>query len=150
VIRQIILGGDSAGANLAIALMSHILHPHPAVPYLQLPRGKKLAGAVLLSPWVYFSNEAPSMKSNYDKDCISEDYLRASSSLFLGDAPTDNYNMPLRATSDWWQGLPLRYMCIVAGEYEMLRDDIVAWADTVRVRNALSAVTQNYEIQWRD
>ncbi|KAL4863107.1 hypothetical protein BDV12DRAFT_31837 [Aspergillus spectabilis] len=131
----IILGGDSAGANLAIALMSHILHPHPAVPYIQLPRGKKLAGAFLLSPWVDFSNEAPSLKSNYDKDCISETYLRASSSLFLGDAPTDNYNTPLRATSDWWQDLPLRDMCIVAGEYEMLRDNIVAWVDTVRAHN---------------
>ncbi|KAL4886706.1 Alpha/Beta hydrolase protein [Aspergillus karnatakaensis] len=131
--EDVILGADSAGANLAIALMSHIVHPHPAVPHIQLPLGKKLAGTFFFSPWVNFGNEAPSMKSNFDKDFISEAYLRASSSLFLGGAPVDNYNTPLRATSAWWQDIPVQSMCIVAGEYEMLRDDIVAWTNTVQI-----------------
>ncbi|KAL0256877.1 hypothetical protein SLS55_007686 [Diplodia seriata] len=37
--RNIILGGDSAGGNLTLALLSHILHPHPdaaAVPAVEL------------------------------------------------------------------------------------------------------------------
>ncbi|OJD32075.1 lipase thioesterase family protein [Diplodia corticola] len=37
--RNVILGGDSAGGNLALALLSHVLHPHPeaaAVPRVEL------------------------------------------------------------------------------------------------------------------
>ncbi|KAL5338258.1 Alpha/Beta hydrolase protein [Aspergillus crustosus] len=133
--ENIILGGDSAGANLAIALLSHLLHPHPAVPHIQLPQSKKLAGAVLLSPWINFGTEAESMTSNLDKDWISENYLRASSALFLGDAPIDNYNTPLTAPPDWWQNLPVHNLYSVAGEYEMLRDDVITWSSTVQIHN---------------
>ncbi|KAH8721585.1 hypothetical protein GQ44DRAFT_829147 [Phaeosphaeriaceae sp. PMI808] len=33
---RIFLAGDSAGGNLVLALLSHILHPHPDVPVVEL------------------------------------------------------------------------------------------------------------------
>ncbi|KAJ2900152.1 hypothetical protein MKZ38_002566 [Zalerion maritima] len=49
---QIIIGGDSAGGNLAAALLSHLLHPcphaRPSVPRIRLE--EPLAAAFLVSP----------------------------------------------------------------------------------------------------
>ncbi|KAH8977129.1 Alpha/Beta hydrolase protein [Lactarius akahatsu] len=47
---NIVIGGDSAGANLTLQLASHLLHPLvsiPAPPSLSQP----FAGALLISPW---------------------------------------------------------------------------------------------------
>ncbi|KAF1831404.1 alpha/beta-hydrolase [Decorospora gaudefroyi] len=40
---EILISGDSAGGNLAIALLSHILHPHPGVVALKLQRALAVA-----------------------------------------------------------------------------------------------------------
>ncbi|KAJ9645938.1 hypothetical protein H2199_002981 [Coniosporium tulheliwenetii] len=39
---HILLGGDSAGANLTLALLGHILHPHPdpTIPRIELSEGR--------------------------------------------------------------------------------------------------------------
>jgi acetyl esterase/lipase len=45
---DIFISGDSAGGNMAMALLSHILHPHPDVPAVKLDEA--LGGALLYSP----------------------------------------------------------------------------------------------------
>jgi acetyl esterase/lipase len=52
--RNIYVGGDSAGAHLAIAFLASISQPHPAASPINL-LGKKLAGAFLICPWVTFN-----------------------------------------------------------------------------------------------
>ena len=84
--KDIIISGDSAGANLALALMSHIVHPHPAVPILEFPQGEKFLGLILISPWAHFDYSTPAFKTNATKDDISIAFLENCSTAFLGTA----------------------------------------------------------------
>ncbi|KOS21953.1 Esterase [Escovopsis weberi] len=67
--RDIIVGGDSAGGNLTILLLHHLLRPHPKVPALTLE--EPFAGAYLLSPWLSLDFASPSFRRNARNDMIS-------------------------------------------------------------------------------
>lgn len=120
------MGGDSAGGNLSVALMSHILHPHPDIPPLNL--NESLAGFLFISPWLIFDTNAPSFEENEHKDMYGKASLYDWAHDFA-PAPTDrnNYTEPLRADVSWWSGKPARSILNLAGEYEMFRDDIQAF-----------------------
>lgn len=47
---DIVLQGDSSGGNLALALLSHLAHPHPQVTVPRLLLDGTLGGTLLLSP----------------------------------------------------------------------------------------------------
>jgi acetyl esterase/lipase len=49
---DIIIGGDSAGGNLALVLAGHLLHPHPTVAALDLR--SPFAGILLISPGIIY------------------------------------------------------------------------------------------------
>jgi acetyl esterase/lipase len=55
---DVIISGDSAGGNLAVAVLSHVLHPYPEVTSIKLQQ--PLLGAMLYSPWVGFNTDYPS------------------------------------------------------------------------------------------
>lgn len=126
---HILLGGDSAGANLTLALLGHILHPHPdaTIPRIELSEGEVLKGALLISPWVDFSHSALSFKRNAGRDCISVGTLDRWARNYLGGAPADPYNQPLTAPEGWWSGLGrcVRKVLVVGGSDEIMFDDIV-------------------------
>ncbi|BAE66241.1 unnamed protein product [Aspergillus oryzae RIB40] len=46
---NILLGGDSAGGNLAVGVLSHLSSPHEAIAKLDVQ--EPLAGTVLIAPW---------------------------------------------------------------------------------------------------
>ncbi|PLB34107.1 alpha/beta-hydrolase [Aspergillus candidus] len=120
---NIILAGDSAGANLALAILSHILHAHPHVPPLTLTN--PFRGVALLSPWVTFdTKKTQSMQLNRQRDALDTDVLHRWATQFRGSAPTDPYMEPLSAPEDWWRGLPARDVLITAGDDEIFLDDI--------------------------
>lgn len=135
---NIILSGDSAGGNLALALMSHMLHPHPDVPVINLQR--PLGGALLYSPWVSFRTDYPSF-SNEKLDNMAPIALRRWSAMFLGKADTVNREAdPGHVTGDawteatlntpqWWEGLHrvVGNMFVWYGGYEVFADSIRAW-----------------------
>jgi acetyl esterase/lipase len=132
---NIILTGDSAGANLALALLSHISHPHPSttvpIPKIDL-KGDKIKGAVLISPWVSFSTTDESFKRNAYKDCINPPAGQQWSSAFMGSrwphtTNADYYNQAVKAPASWWEGLMVENVFVVAGEEEVLIDGIKAW-----------------------
>ncbi|EON64569.1 hypothetical protein W97_03802 [Coniosporium apollinis CBS 100218] len=126
---NIFLGGDSAGANLTLALLGHILHPHPdaTISRIELSEGEALKGALLISPWVDFSHSAPSFKRNRGKDCISVGTLDRWAGNYLSGAPADPWNQPLTAPRGWWSGLGacVRNVLVVGGSDEIMIDDIV-------------------------
>lgn len=41
----------------------------------------------------------------------------------------DEYNQPIMAEPEWWAGMPVEEVLIVAGKDEILVDDIVAFAE---------------------
>lgn len=45
---EILLGGDSAGGNLCLAVLSHLLSPSPDVPELEIDQ--PLKGLILVAP----------------------------------------------------------------------------------------------------
>ncbi|KDQ60391.1 hypothetical protein JAAARDRAFT_67935 [Jaapia argillacea MUCL 33604] len=125
---NIILAGDSAGGNLTLAILSHIIHPHPSSSIPELRLSKPLRGAILISPWVSFSTTAHSFTRNYYRDGFPPAAVTSWSSQFLGSSPTDPYNEPSSALPGWWQPLAqkevINEVLIVSGEQEMLVDDI--------------------------
>jgi len=133
---SILLGGDSAGANLVLALLSHILHPHPdsTIPRIALQEGDALKGALLISPWVDFSHTAPSFARNKGKDCIDVRTLDRWARNYLGGAPADPYNQPLTAPRGWWSelGAWVTDVLVVAGSDEIMVDDVVRLVEVLR------------------
>jgi acetyl esterase/lipase len=129
---QIYIAGDSAGANLAIGLMAHLSHPHPAAPRVELAE-EKLGGVYLISPWVSFNTGSISTKTNQKKDYLSCARLKEFSNQFVGTFELDGYNMPLSESPSWWQGLQVHNLCVVGGEYEIFLTDIEDWTAAVKV-----------------
>lgn len=125
---DILIGGDSAGGNLTLALLSHLAHPHPAVEPVKLL--EPLAGALFISPWVAHEATAKSFKINGPKDFIGAEMLADCSYLLLGGQKRDEYTDPLHADVRWWTAMKdvVRETLIVVGGNEVFLDDDVALA----------------------
>jgi acetyl esterase/lipase len=145
--QNIVLTGDSAGANLVLSLLSHINHPHPSTT-LSIPPIKlegEFKGAVLISPWVDFDLSKDSYKRNQYKDCLNKPALKqwsaslpppalnlksqinhfSSQTAFLLSTPeSDYYSQPILAPPSWWTGLSISSILIVSGSDEVLIDGI--------------------------
>ena len=80
---DVVLAGDSAGGNMVLAMLSHMLHPHPDVSE-QVTLSEPLAGAVLVSPWTKFGTDDDSVKRNATSDMIPPQAALRWSSQFLG------------------------------------------------------------------
>lgn len=124
---DISLGGDSAGGNLTISVLSHLTHPHPEIP--ALPLQTKLHAALLLSPWCSFNTHTPAYKTNAEKDCFDARPLERWSAAFLGnDSPFagDFYSEPVTAPASWWEGTAdvIDEVLIWGGGNEILLDGI--------------------------
>ena len=130
------LGGDSAGANLAIGVLSHMMHPHKDLTPLHLDSGAKLASAILLAPWCSFRTDWPSSQYNAKKDIVSPGAGNRWSQSFLGGKEKDGYNEPLSATLGWWNDLKevVEEILIVGGGDEILVDPIRELGRQYKVR----------------
>lgn len=129
---DISLGGDSAGGNMVIGVLSHLAHPHPEIPALPLPT--KLHAALLMSPWCSFNTHTRAYETNAEKDLFDRRALERWSTAFLGsDSPFagDFYNEPVTAPSWWWEGTAsvIDEVLVWAGANEILIDSIEAWTE---------------------
>ncbi|KAI1380453.1 Alpha/Beta hydrolase protein [Hypoxylon crocopeplum] len=131
---DLLVGGDSAGAHLAISLLSHLSHPHPTVPALQ-NNAYKFKGAILISPVVTFDQSAQAFERNKQKDSVSSRAVKSWFDGFMGSAPIDNYNTPLNAPVDWWNDIQAENLLILAGTDEVFVDDIQQFAEKIEERN---------------
>lgn len=132
----VVLGGDSAGGGLALALLSH----------LAANRDRRIAGTFVFSPWTDLALTGASLDENAQRDVLLPvERIRELVGMVLGDLePTDPRISPLFAGFD---GAPPVY--VQASESEILRDDarriaahlerqgvsatIDTWADTPHV-----------------
>ncbi|KAF1999871.1 alpha/beta-hydrolase [Amniculicola lignicola CBS 123094] len=125
------LGGDSAGGNLTLSVLSHLAHPHPEIPALQL--STKLHAAFLLSPWCSFNMHTPSFEANAEKDMFDSRALGRWSSAFLASSSPfagDFYSEPVLAPASWWEGAAdvVEEVLIWGGGNEILLDGIEEFA----------------------
>jgi acetyl esterase/lipase len=132
---NIFVSGDSAGGNLAMSLLSHLLHPHPHVPAVHLQ--EPLGGALLYSPWVSFSTDYPSF-DNLLLDVLPPLVLRKWSAMFLnkanpanpeadpGPIAGDAYTEAAKNPASWWEGMHrvCSHVLVAYGSSEVLVDAI--------------------------
>lgn len=64
------------------------------------------------------------MQRNRYKDYLAIPVLNSWAAVFRGSATSDYYMEPLTAPLEWWQGLPVQRGLLLAGEDEVLFDDI--------------------------
>ncbi|KDR69582.1 hypothetical protein GALMADRAFT_77381 [Galerina marginata CBS 339.88] len=133
---NIILAGDSVGGHQVAFLLGHILHPHPGanpVPKLSSP----LAGAAMLSPWLTFSDAAPSFSANAETDLMPTPALLAWGDLLKesrGESNDGNWFEPAEAPAEWWIGLDkvVSNILITTATGECMLDDILSAGEKMR------------------
>lgn len=135
---KIVVGGDSAGGNLSLGLVSQILHPYQGIPALKLE--KPLAGVLLISPFISFDEETKSFKENQETDIVGTGLLKEMVKGFVKPEQRNAWSEPLLAEPNHWNGFPAQKVLNLWGEAEMLRDAVSALGEKlvkagVNVRN---------------
>ena len=113
--ENLIVGGESAGGNLATALLLKVRDSGLPQP----------AGLYLLSPWLDMSTTGETYDRVGARDPItSRDAMRVYAAAFLGDRRDDAYTSPVRADLS---GLPL--IMIQVGTEEVLLSDSLTFVN---------------------
>lgn len=132
------IAGESAGGNLVLQVLSHALHPMQSIPPSPLASSfegerRPVKGAFLLSPWVIpRGSDVGSFDTNDKNDLMAKrtlcDWgLRVVNPVTLGERP---YIEPSLSPIKWFEDAPrvIERFLVTAGGYELLRDDILAFA----------------------
>ncbi|KAL9108404.1 MAG: hypothetical protein Q9227_006865 [Pyrenula ochraceoflavens] len=122
---QVFIGGDSSGANLCLAVISHLLHPHPEIDSLEL--NQKLRGMILLSPWVSFDTRLKSSEEGKHRDVVNAKIADKWVEAYMGGRKSDLYMNPVKADIPWWENAPVEESIVLAGGSECSRDAITVW-----------------------
>ena len=131
---DVVIGGDSAGANLTLGMLSHFSHPNEEIPRLH-NLTSSLRGALMLSPWVSFDPTWPSVSTNRYKDCITVVPTTVNQKWFLGTRERNNYNEPINAPFAWWREVKAQKILYIAGEDEIMRDSQRMFGERLKAAN---------------
>jgi acetyl esterase/lipase len=134
--REILIGGDSAGGNLVLAMLSHTGgHAHSNTGLVkELKLKKPLKGAVMIAPWVSSDGDKfPGAVENSYRDVVTVWGARYWLDTYEGGKnkiKEDEFTMPEIADASWWTGSRdvVSKVLATAGEMEALRDPIKSWA----------------------
>lgn len=130
--KSILLGGDSAGASLAMGVLSHLAHPHPAIPELKLH--ESLAGVILMAiPPSMNEDLADDREVYYRGDILVPHVAIQWLRLYLGNSKRDYYTDPLDAPDSWFKNLPVKKILVLGGENEVLRPIMEEFVNKVKV-----------------
>ncbi|KAK5044463.1 hypothetical protein LTR84_010744 [Exophiala bonariae] len=121
--ENVIVGGDSCGGNMALALISILRHGHPDIQPLNLAR--PLAGLLLISAWVNFKSSSQSYALNETRDIHMKQQMHEWATDFCTEEERNNYTEPAEAPSSWFKEIPVSKILNIFGSYELFRDDIV-------------------------
>lgn len=153
---QLVVGGDSAGGNLTVQLLSHLLHPYPLAEKVVLD--EPLAGAFLVSPFVSQNRLTRSFVDGRPCDMLSEGIFDCPNREMLHEKPTgllgvlfpnwglvetkefrEGKGWALMADVDekWLDGMGkiVRKVYVTCGKHEILRDQGIEIAESIRARN---------------
>jgi acetyl esterase/lipase len=132
--KEIMVGGDSAGGQIALAVMSHLGgHPHPDVDIVRPLdlQGGKVKGVILLSPWTSSDTARfASITELSGVDIIGPTAIKYWSGLYQGSKPDDPYIVPEMADANWWMGIGevTQSIFVSYGQDESFKDAITSWA----------------------
>lgn len=154
---QLVVGGDSAGGNLTVQLLSHLLHPYPRAGGIVLD--EPLAGAFLVSPLVSQNMQTRSFVDGRPCDMLSEGIFDNPNREMFHEKPRgvlgvlfpnwglvetkefrEGRGWALMADVDekWLDGMGniVRKVYVTCGKHEILRDQGIDIAEQIRARNA--------------
>ena len=128
---RIVVGGDSAGGNLTLALLAHMRQQHPGIAPMFGSESRKVdfeprfRAAFCISPRCANVCNTPSYDLNASKDIVG----RKSMQLFTSNwkpVNEDVWATPISGDKEFWSRNPLhaRKVLLVAGEDEVYVDDI--------------------------
>lgn len=144
---DVVFGGDSCGGHIAAGLLAHLIHPLPGAHKIDIPEGQRFAGAFFVSPWLSSADDGPAFRENAYLDMVSPKVVRQSTSLTtsgLGGAQSyeaaeaAGWAMPGDVRDGaWWDGADgvVGEVLVTVGRREVLREEVLAFAKRVRVRN---------------
>ncbi|POR35140.1 Lipase/thioesterase family protein [Tolypocladium paradoxum] len=115
---RVLLGGDSAGGNLVVGVLSHLAHPHPAIAELKL--AEPLAGAAAIAPWTSLDENHSEQDIYYGGDLITPYVGGPWSRAYLGSATRDYYTDASDAPSSWFKDFPVKQILVLGGQNEVL------------------------------
>lgn len=140
--RDIMIGGDSAGGNLTMQLLHHLIEPCPDVAAVKL--SDSLQGAFMVSPWLSSKTDDASFRTNHGIDMLTSDIVQHSIRAILngrdvaaaGRSDKDGAFAFDKEDVSFLERLPevVGRLYVSAGQYETLRDQIVAFAEQVQSR----------------
>ncbi|KAG4437813.1 hypothetical protein IFR05_006700 [Cadophora sp. M221] len=119
---QIIIGGESAGGNLLLALLAHIKQPHPSVKALP-PLPGKFAAAFAISPWVKATYNSRSFVDNSTYDYISAQGMENATKMWSPEFG-EVWSEPIVGGVEFWQHVPVDHLLVTAGSFECFLDDV--------------------------
>lgn len=135
---DIYLAGDSAGGNLLMQLISHVLHPLKDVTKLSITLNgtTRFGGLILYSPYVAMTGGTGSYLANDAFDLIPASCLASWGKLYLDPIPEDQrcYAHSNIAPEGFFKGIDkiVERIMITAGDKECLRDDIISFSNTLK------------------
>lgn len=139
---EILIGGDSGGGNLTLAILSHLRSPHPDIPSLATPSqpAPVLRGAFCISPRCSNKCDSASFASNAGKDIVGV----RSMNLFTSNwQPADEvWAAATRGDRTFWSQVAAQRVLLLAGENEVYRDDIETVAGLMGTENKPGADRQ--------
>lgn len=136
---QIVLGGESSGGNLVLAVLSHIAHPHTQLEASLINLSEPFAGLFLISPLVTLRGVAASYTHDVSKDFLSGSRMQYYKNNFLpATIPVDvlireGYMSPLDAAPGWCTNPKSKQILLVAGTWEAFHDGIASMARRLQV-----------------
>lgn len=131
---QIIIGGDSAGGNLAAAVVLHCIQPSDHVaPLAPVSPVRRFRGLILLSPWVSFDVTLQSFTKAPGKDYIQAESEKTWSDSYLNKSEPCIYSEPGLASANQWKDIPVQDILVTTGADEVLLDGITTWVDHIKV-----------------
>jgi len=129
--------GDSAGGNLALALLSHMLHPLDNIP--PITPTKAFAGMYIMSPWVRLSTDSDPSSDNNNTDVVTEAVLKECASVVLDSLPEylSSYIEPSLAQEGWFRGAHtyIERFLITVGDKECMHDNVTEFAHRFQREN---------------
>jgi len=137
--KQIIVGGDSGGGNLTLALLAHIKSPHPRITPLNLTSsaissqgGEMLRGAFCISPRCSSISTSASWTRNASKDIVGQELMQLFASSWE-PPPDEVWATPICADGKFWRGVGenVGRTLVVAGSDEVYVDDIEKLAELI-------------------
>ena len=139
----IIIMGDSAGGNLSINLIAHLIKTNQPIP----------SGCILISPWVNLADYGnnPSWTINADYDFVKYDLAKFFANEYINPSISNLQDVsPLYLKDDILSKFPPTL--IEYGDYETLRDQITQFGIKLKklgtnvIYNSRYEMTHNYPL----